>query len=498
MKLRSVQLWCERAGRRLYAIRHAPHTGFGRGERGLGPARPLRHLAVWQEARRTRAFLPHAAPVDCAGSTSISPAWSTRCTASTRQCAPARAAVRPRRPDAQDARGARRRARSTPSSRSCIACCRTPIGTARSFDWRVPDREPLPGARREALPARAGYHTMPISGQPPHDQRGREVRPQPGDQDDAEHQRAQRDEADHAARGHKAVDPALLFYNDDGVTKLVTKPGGLNPGLVDDGRPAAGAPHARRRERLAVRGRNDPGRARADQDRLPRGILQDPDRSQFAHDDDRSARGDGKQGVLVRPYASRYATEKQHPMTQRDLDLALRAGQIEPFPPEVVEAGAWPVIDYENPLAAMARAESSSKTLRFLEALQPLAAIDDAAPDRRRRPGDRARLGRGNGGQAELHAPARRGRRDAPGAEGEAQRAIAPSCSATPPARGQGLRPGRPDRSRRRKWRSPKPTAVRYRAILLSRDVKWLFKAVPSRFQRPAQPLAVAALFLAA
>jgi hypothetical protein len=84
-----------------------------------------------------------------------------------------------------------------------------------------------------------------------------------------------------------------------------------------------------------------------------------------------------KQGVLVRPYASRYATEKQHPMTQRDLDLALRAGQIEPFPPEVIEAGAWPVIDYENPLAAMARAESSSKTLRFLQALPVLAEIDE-------------------------------------------------------------------------------------------------------------------------
>jgi imidazole glycerol phosphate synthase subunit HisF len=54
-------------------------------------------------------------------------------------------------------------------------------------------------------------------------------------------------------------------------------------------------------------------------------------------------------------------------MTQRDLDLALRARQIADFPPEVKEAGAWPMIDYENPLAAMARAENTAKTMRYIE-----------------------------------------------------------------------------------------------------------------------------------
>lgn len=88
-----------------------------------------------------------------------------------------------------------------------------------------------------------------------------------------------------------------------------------------------------------------------------------------------------KQGVLVRPFASRYATEKQDPISQRDLDLALRARQIEPFPPEVAEAGAWPQIEYENMLAAMARAESTAKTLRYIEAITPLAQINPAIMD---------------------------------------------------------------------------------------------------------------------
>merc|ERR1712196_167975 len=63
-----------------------------------------------------------------------------------------------------------------------------------------------------------------------------------------------------------------------------------------------------------------------------------------------------KQGILVRPFASRYETEKQDPMSQRDLELMLAAEQVESFPAEVREAGSWPMIAYENPLAAMARA----------------------------------------------------------------------------------------------------------------------------------------------
>ncbi|MFX8852652.1 hypothetical protein ABTM75_20150, partial [Acinetobacter baumannii] len=34
--------------------------------------------------------------------------------------------------------------------------------------------------------------------------------------------------------GHKAVDPALVFNDDAGITKIVTKPGGWTAGLVDE------------------------------------------------------------------------------------------------------------------------------------------------------------------------------------------------------------------------------------------------------------------------
>ena len=59
----------------------------------------------------------------------------------------------------------------------------------------------------------------------------------------------------------------------------------------------------------------------------------------------------------------------------------MRNGQLEQLPPEVLEAGAWPIIEYENPLAAMARAESTSKTMRWLEAINPLMQIDPDVRD---------------------------------------------------------------------------------------------------------------------
>lgn len=179
-------------------------------------------------------------------------------------------------------------------------------------------------------------------------------------------------------QAHKQADPALAFYDEE-VTGLITRPGGANPGLVD----ASG--------RLLVQ------RMPGGEGSLPVGlemieqergvvktafledffkILTDPsDRMTATQVLEMVA----KQGVLVAPYAGRYESEKQNPVTQRDLELAMRAGQVEPFPPEVLEAGAYPVIEYENPLARMARAEEAAGLSRWIEAMAPLAQVDDGA-----------------------------------------------------------------------------------------------------------------------
>lgn len=177
---------------------------------------------------------------------------------------------------------------------------------------------------------------------------------------------------------HKMVDPALAFFDDDGITTLVTRPGGSNPGLVDES------------GRLLVQpmptGSNLPiGLEMMESERkvIRTAFLEDFFKILTDPSDRMTATQVlemvAKQGVLVAPYAGRYETEKQNPVTQRDLDLAMRAGQVDPFPDEVLEAGAYPLIEYENPLSRMARAEEAAGLTRWIEAMAPLAQVDDGA-----------------------------------------------------------------------------------------------------------------------
>lgn len=178
---------------------------------------------------------------------------------------------------------------------------------------------------------------------------------------------------------HKAVDPALIFHDDGGAAKrLASKPGGLNAGYVDDrGNPLIHRmPGGENGIPLALEmmeAEKDPIRVSFLEEFYK--ILTDPNSRMTTTE---VLEVMSKQGILVRPYASRYEMEKQHPMTQRDLELMLEAEQIEEFPPEVGEAGAWPLIAYENPLAVMARAENTAKSMRYMEAIVPLA---NAQPD---------------------------------------------------------------------------------------------------------------------
>lgn len=181
--------------------------------------------------------------------------------------------------------------------------------------------------------------------------------------------------------GHKAVDPALAFYSDDGISSVITKPGGLNPTLMDDqGRllisriPGGenGIPIASEMieaERAVIR--------TAFLEEFFK-ILTDPgDRMTATQVLEMVA----KQGVLVGPFAERYETEKMTMMIDRELDLALRAGQIDPLPPEVLEARSWPKVEFDNPLSKMARAQEAAGLTRLIETLAPMAQADPAVFD---------------------------------------------------------------------------------------------------------------------
>ena len=182
--------------------------------------------------------------------------------------------------------------------------------------------------------------------------------------------------------GHKAVDPALAFFDDGNISKLVTKPGGLNPGLVDefarglvqkvpgpDGTSAIFGDKIQEGERQVIRD--------AFLEQLFQ-ILTNPSDRMTATQVLEMIQ---KQGVLVAPFAGRHEHEKLGPTIERELDVLLAAGQIDPMPPEMTEAGLDPVAVYENPLARMSRAEEAAGFSRWLEMAVSAAAFDEEILD---------------------------------------------------------------------------------------------------------------------
>jgi hypothetical protein len=182
--------------------------------------------------------------------------------------------------------------------------------------------------------------------------------------------------------GNKAVDPPLLFADDSDITKVITRPGGLTPGGLDDqGREmvkplytGAQIPVGREiqaEERSVI--------ASAFLEEFYRLITDPSDRMTATQVVEQL----NKEGVLIAPFAGRRETEKLGPMIERELEIMMRAGIIPAPPPEVQEAGAKPKIRMTNPLSRMARAEEVSGFTRALEiGVQAAAAGSPEALDR--------------------------------------------------------------------------------------------------------------------
>lgn len=382
MKVKAVKVWCENAGRRLYAIRYQPRTGFGisanedwdqLGRYGTSP--------VWCEPRpdgtglfyRTLHLSECYIDNDHAGLVDTVFRYFER---TARQCEQLFGIenLTPKMREALD--------NNKPDEKFEILHAVLPNTSwdREKLDWRrFPIASRYLAMDEKIYLRRRGYRTMPIAvsrhATSPREIYGRS----PAIKVFPAIQGANVMRKSTLRATHKAVDPALLFNSEDGVTRLVTKPGGLNAGLVDDqGRPLVsrmpggenGLPFAQAEldeERNVIR--------TAFLEEFYK-ILTDPNSRMTTTE---VLEVMAKQGVLVRPFANRYATEKQHPVTAREMDLAFDAGQMEELPAEVQEAGAYPVVHYENPLAAMARAEGVAKTARLIELLTPMAQIDGGA-----------------------------------------------------------------------------------------------------------------------
>lgn len=380
-KLPEVRRWCERAGDRLYAIRYAAHTAFG-----TAADEDFRQLGTYGTAPLWSAELPGVGLFyralhlsECYIDTDLTGMVDTAHRAFKRTARQiegfyGRACMTPKMIDALD------KGKEHTEFELVYVCTPNRDWDPDKFDWRgKPVSGRLLAPDEKLYMKREGFHTMPISvsrhSTSPGDKYGRS----PAFKMMPTINGVNVMRRDTLRAGQKAVDPALMFYSDDGITSLVSKPGGMNPGMVDEfGRlMVARLPGGENGIPYAME--------MIEQERAPI-------RSAFLEDffkllvDDKVQRSAqavleiaSKQGLLVAPYASRYRTEKQNPVTQRDLDLALRAGQVEPLPQVVIEAGAWPVIDYDNPIGRMARAEEASGLTRWIEVMTPLAQLDEGA-----------------------------------------------------------------------------------------------------------------------
>lgn len=180
---------------------------------------------------------------------------------------------------------------------------------------------------------------------------------------------------------HKKVDPALAFYSDGMMSRVVTRPGGLNPGLVDS------------EGRLLVSAMPGGGDLNFGVEYLT--LQQQPIKDAFLEQlfqilldpSDRMTATQvlemiQKQGVLVAPFAGGHETEKLSPMILRELDILMHARVIRPLPPVLIEAGiGLPQIVYENPLSKMARAEEAAGFTRWLEIATQMATFDPSVFD---------------------------------------------------------------------------------------------------------------------
>lgn len=382
MKSRRVKLWCEAAGQRLYAIRHAMRTGFGVAvNEDWGQLGRYGTSILWTDLQpdasglfyRTLHLSECTIDVDLAGMVNTVDRKLTK-RADQLEAFFGREALTPNM--------IRALASNKPQTEFEILHVVTPnrYWDREAMDWRsFPIASRFLALDEKLFLRRKGYHTSPLSVArhltSPNEKYGRspamKMAPTIAGLNAMKHTTLR--------AGHKAVDPALAFNNDDGITRLASKPSGMNPGLVND-----------RGQMLVARmpgGENGIPYAmemmEAERAEIRTAFLEDFYKI-LTDPNSRMTTTEvlevmSKQGILVRPYMSRYETEQQNPMSQRELDLAIRWGQIEDFPPEVREAGAWPLIDYDNELAAMARSQSTAKTLRFIEALNPMAQVDGGA-----------------------------------------------------------------------------------------------------------------------
>lgn len=385
MKIRSVKLWCERLGQRMYDLRYAATTGFAfSAYEDFDQLGRYGTSLVWNSSSAARGLgyrTLHLSEcyidTDAVGLVDTVFRYFKKTARECEQLFGGLDALTPKMREALKEPG-----KEHTEFEILHVVCPNTEWDAEKLDWRrMPIASRYLAIDEKMYLRRAGFHTMPISCSrhltSPGEKYGRS--PAINKMPDIHGVNAMRHTTLRA--GHKSVDPALVYYDDDGITSVASKPGGMTGGLVNEQGQIliARMPGGENGLPYAMEMINEE-RAGIKVEFLEEfyKILTDPNSRMTTVE---VMEVMSKQGVLVRPYAGRYRTEKQAPMCQHDFEASLRNQQLEELPPEVVEADAWPTMDYDNMLAAMAKAEGAGRTMRFFEVLTPMAQADQQVFD---------------------------------------------------------------------------------------------------------------------
>jgi len=165
-------------------------------------------------------------------------------------------------------------------------------------------------------------------------------------------------------QGHRVVDPVLLAHDDGLVGSFSLRNGAVNSGGVNaQGRPLV---HALPTGNIAV------GKELMDDERAVINdaflitlfqILTDNPQMTATEVLERTR----EKGMLVAPTAGRLQAEFLGPLIEREIDLLGQQNLLPEIPGELIEAGGGFVVEYDSPMARMARAENASGFMRSLD-----------------------------------------------------------------------------------------------------------------------------------
>lgn len=165
-------------------------------------------------------------------------------------------------------------------------------------------------------------------------------------------------------QGHRVVDPVLLVHDDGVLDTFSLKPGALNAGGVSaDGKTLV---HALPTGNLALA---------KEMMEAERAIINDAflvtlfqilvDNPQMTATEvlERSR----EKGALLSPTMGRQQSEAQGPMIEREIDLMMMQGLVDPMPPALLEARGEFDIEYDSPLSRAQKAEGAAGTMRTIQ-----------------------------------------------------------------------------------------------------------------------------------